>query len=231
MKIKITFSFLVVFSLLFSACAVYRSNIDTAPEIVNQRVIPVKLVFDQAWLKRNKSSLNRGLKTLAGISRIYEERFGIKFSPDKQVELIEFPEDNSISPYKQLGRDIVYLTQEIIPPEGGIVICFSSRDYATRRELHRWGKARVSKIGGRHCLISDEKEGSLGGFHTGASKRKLVVIGVHEFGNMLGAHDTDDRNSVMCSYMNFSTVEFDEENKQIILTNKWTAFKEQSEQH
>lgn len=229
MKAKNAFPLLVVLLILFPYCAVHYSNIKANPEIANQRVIPVKLVFEKTWLKRNKFSPRRGLKTLKGISRVYEEQFGIKLSPVKQMELIELPIDTNLSAYKQLAHDIL-LVQKIDPPKDGIVVCFTSKNYTTNRGLHQWGKARVSEINGRHCLISDEKEGKLGGLHIGASKRRLIMVGVHEFGNMLGANDTDDRNSVMCSYMNFSTVEFDEENRRIILANKWTAFKEQPEQ-
>lgn len=233
LKHFISLSLIVLFVALALPSTAVASTLDET------RIVPVKIFYTDSWLKWHGSrAITRAQKIVEGVSRVYEKEFGIKLlvATAESVK-IDSGIDSGKDQKNQLASDMETVAQQVAPPQDGIVICFTAKSYISRRAPHQWGKGRVDKISGKFMLISDEKEDTMGGLHIGASRNKLVTIAVHELAHLLGCSHSEDKNSIMYEAdvrpttrwifvfsRSNSGFDFDPQNRETILRNKWRAF-------
>lgn len=220
LKRFISLGLIVLF--LFTAISLNASSVKYDEDQI--RIIPVKVRYSESWLKWHGSRvIIRAQKVVERISRIYNKEFGIR------LQIADRPRLTKINTDGQLAYDTFLITQQIIAPQNGIVIYFTSKSYLKHRGLHQWGRAKVDELAGKYILISDEKEGKLGGLHIGASRKKLAIIGIHEIAHLFGCTHVETENSVMKAYLSLNA-KFDEQTRTMIFKNKWTAFTSESGQ-
>lgn len=195
----------------------------------SKRIIPVKVVVDYTFCYHNMPWKWTARKI---ISEAFYEFRPLGIDP-KVLEIIKIEKIHAVStPHKisHILADLLYITQEVDPPEGGIVVWLTSRYYGHTSKFYEGCAIFPS----RYCMATDNRQFE-DSRHYGTTnieqifelrlhRKKFGKMLAHEIGHLFGAQHADNSKSIMAEEMNSHIAKFDKISTQKILQNKWLAF-------
>lgn len=153
------------------------------------RIIPVTLVAESNFCFQHIPWEWAGRNIIEETNLIFSE-VGIVFKIEKMITIN--------IPRKDKSTDLFYLAQNVIPPDNGIVILLSSRQYNGKVLFYEG----LAYLNGRHCLISDNAQ-FLDEYQNLCKKTKkeleklFAKMLAHEICHLLGIPHNEDPNALM----------------------------------
>lgn len=189
-------------------------------------IVPVVVVVDDLFCFQNMPWIRSAKQIIEQEASREFEPMGIKLEVKKIVKMNKI--EAVSTPYKisRILADLLYITQEIDPPENGIVVWLTSRYYGHSSKSYEGCAIFLS----RYCMTTDNRQFEdrhATDIEQRLHRKKFGKMVAHEIGHLFGLKDTSlkDTSNLMAARIDPVNAKFDKFSKQKIFTAK-EAFKQ-----